>query len=128
MEFLSPENLKPFLELLERFGWPLVALGGLCWVIVRTGKAIARGLCFVWTRIEPYITSVLASQSNLMDTASKQMPKQTAILQQLSDGHEQLRTGQATHTALLASIRDTVNRITPVRADGEQDNSSPKQA
>ena len=29
MDFLAPENLKPLLELLERFGWPLVALAGL---------------------------------------------------------------------------------------------------
>ena len=114
MSFLNPENLKPLLELLERFGWPLVALAGLSWVILRTGRAIAAGLCYAWARVEPYITGILSSHSDLMDTARDQMPKQTAILRQLSEGHIELRGGQKSHEEILKAIRDSVNRITPV--------------
>ena len=114
MDWLSPEKLEPVLKLMERFGWPIVALAALCWVILKAGRAIAAGLCYAWERVEPYVTGILSSHSDLMDTTRDQLPKQTAILHQLAEGHTDLRKGQKSHEDILRSIRDSVNRITPV--------------
>lgn len=105
----DPETLRRVAEIAERFGWPVVALAVLLLLAVRCGRALIRGACYVWARVEPPILGILGSHQDLMETAKDQIPKQTAILQELS-------AGQREHSALLSSIHTSVRQL---RSDGE---------
>lgn len=115
---LNPETLEKVAQIAERFGWPIVALAVLLFLAVRAGRVVIRGACYIWARVEPPILGILGSHQDLMDTAKEQMPKQTAILQELS-------TGQREHTTLLGEIHSTVRSLrdsdpnVSARADGD---------
>lgn len=100
----DPQTIEKVAQIAERFGWPIVALAVLLFLAVRCGRAMIRGACYVWARVEPPILGILGSHQDLMDTAKEQMPRQTAILQELS-------TGQREHSALLSSIHISVREL-----------------
>lgn len=101
---VSPETLRELGLVAERFGWPVLLIAVGVWVSIKSGRAVANGICYAWERVEPYVTGLLGSHSDLMDTAKEQMPKQTAILQELSQG-------QRHHSDLLSSIHTTVKDL-----------------
>lgn len=106
-------ELNEFLALCEKFGWP----AGL-YFAYRAGKVVTAGACYVWSRVEPKLLGILSSHDDLMKTATEQMPKQTAILQELS-------AGQREHSSLLSQIHTSVRSMrdsdpnVSARADGD---------
>lgn len=100
------ETLEKLLSLGDRYGWPwLLVIGGLgsAAFVARWG---GRGIGTACRELLPEVKAILVSHRDLMVTANDQIPKQTAILEGLSAGHQESR-------AILVSIDSHVRTLIP---------------
>lgn len=99
-------TLERLFALVDKYGssWAALVVGS--GLLVVAGRAVANGAKYIWGKAEPHVEGILGAHKDLMVTAKDQIPRQTAILERLSEGQHE-------NAVLLASIDSNVKRFVP---------------